>query len=310
MQPDRDAWIEAGGNAERLTLLESIGEMAAFSDGDSRCLAGIHPERPDVGTVSDWVGDVAQLHAAEAWLAERGCKVARGPKELCSWFPFRAVQGPFDEAPFFLEITQRAERWVEAGYEPVSHYVSVVAEHGPHIAQATDRASSLSARGWTVQSLPATADNQVPTGAFKEAIEEVHRLFSRAFAEQQGYVNIPAAALYQAYAPFRALVDPRLSMMARTPDGEAVGFLLALPDHLQPERGWFTVLTLAVAPEYRRSGVGTWLLGATHRAAQKAGFRAGVHAMVRVDRPDWQRYTGGDVFRRYVLLQRELSGSR
>ena len=86
------------------------------------------------------------------------------------------------------------------------------------------------------------------------------------------------------------------------------GFILAVPDTVHAERGWFVVLLLAVLPEYRQSGVGTWLVAAAHQAARRIGHTAGVHAMVRVDEPTAisRLALKGEIIRRYALLEKSL----
>ena len=115
MEPNRERWVAAGGDAEHLDLYQLVGEVAAFSDGDGRALASIHPARPTIGAIGDWVGDVALLRAAEDWLRDRGCLLARGPMEMCRWFNYRATLGPYEELPFAFEPTHAADRWVEVG---------------------------------------------------------------------------------------------------------------------------------------------------------------------------------------------------
>lgn len=304
---DVDAWIRAGGDPRRLELYGAIGRVAPFADGQDRCLASIHPALPEIGAVGDWVGGDAVREAAEAWLAQQGCTVARGPMELCTWFTYRASLGPHDEAPFALEPVERAERWEGAGYETVARYVSAVADHDTQIASARDRAASLTARGWRLESLPAGDDGHVPADAFVEAISVVHQLSTVAFRDAFSFAPVPEAALQAWYAPMRERVDPDLTLLVRDPDGEVAGFLFAVPDFANPERGWFLVKTLAVLPEQRQHGVGSWLVAAAHRVARRKGYSAGVHCLMWTGSrsTDISRHAGA-VFRRYALLDKPL----
>ncbi len=308
MNPDREAWVAAGGDPDRLALYGSLGEVAPFSDGEDRCLAAIHPALPKVGAIGDWVGGPAVIEAAEAWLRERGCEVARGPMEVCTWFGYRANCGPYDEPPFAFEPTERPERWERAGYRTIAQYASALAEHEPQISATLDRIAALSATGWKVSQLPLDpGEGRASEATFREAVGMLHALASEAFVDALGYVPIPVEALQAHYAPLRAVVDPRLVMTARAPDGEVAAFLFSIPDFLQPKRGWFLVKTLAVLPKYRQVGVGSWLVAAAHQAARRAGYKAGVHSLM------WQRSfsndisrRGGRVFRQYALLEKPL----
>lgn len=302
---DPEAWLKAGGDPRRLALYGRLGRVRTFADGPHRCLASIHPDLPEVGAIGDLVGEPL-LPAAEDWLREQGCRVARGPMELCTWFRYRANLGPHDEPPFALEPTDPPEPWERAGYEIVAHYASARADHEAQIASARDRAAALSASGWSLDALPSRG-GLVSEGTFREAVSLVHDLSTRAFADAFGFVPIPEEALQAWYAPMRSLVDPDLTLLVRTPDGEVAGFLFAIGDFSAPERRWFLVKTLAVLPEHREHGVGSWLVAAAHSRAQAKGYHAGVHCLMWTGSRsnDISRH-GGEVFRRYALYEKPL----
>lgn len=304
---DVDSWVAARGDPRKLSLFAALGRVAPIARGPDRCLAAIHPALPTVGAVGDWVGGDGVRQEAEAWLAAQGCTVARGPMELCTWFAYRANLGPFDEPPFLLEPTERADRWLEAGYAPVAHYASAVADHATQIASAAEREAALTAAGWRLEGLPRGADGKVPPEAFVTAVATVHALSSVAFVDAFGFAPIPEAALQAIYAPYRDAVDPDLCLMARAPDGSIGGFLFAVPDAARPDRRWFLVKTLAVRPEHRRLGLGSWLVAASHRIARDKGFAAGVHCLMWTgSRSNEISAHGGRVFRRYALLEKAL----
>lgn len=302
---DRDAWVSAGGDPARLELFASIGRAGAFSDGDSRALATVHPERPEIGAIGDWVGGMDVLRAAEDWLREQGCERVRGPMELCRWFEFRAALGPFDEPPFSFEPTTPAGRWVDAGYQEIERYVSLIADRDALIRASLDRAAALAARGYSLVPLAAN-EGRSPTELFRERLQAVHHLVSQAFGETEEYVPIPPEALFAYYAGKDAAVDPRLIIMAVDDGGQPVGLVLAVPDRMQPERGWYLVLSMAVLPSHRHLGVGSWLLAAVHQAGRRAGYQAGVHCFVRLHGADDTKFYAGRVFRRYALLEKAL----
>ncbi|MEQ1571255.1 MAG: GNAT family N-acetyltransferase [Myxococcota bacterium] len=302
---DTRAWVEAGGDGHRLAALGRAGRVAAFTDGDSRVVAAIHPERPAVGTVGDWVGSSEVLGAAERWLAESGCGAAEGPALLAPWFPHRANLGPYEEPPIAFEPTERGDRWVAAGYAPLSDSVSILSEHDPQIKAAVDRAGALSSRGWRLDSVEAGPSSTVTGPSYERAVQLVHEIASRAYADVPGYLPVDASVVADFYRGVASQIDPRLTLIARDPHGQAAGFVLGAPDGLQPSRKWFSILAVAVVPEHRSTGLATWLVAAAHRAASKAGYKAGVHAMVGVSAGVEDRtWFRGDVIRRYALYHK------
>lgn len=301
------AWLAAGGDARKLEVLSLAGQVAAFTDGDARCLAAIHPGRPDRGTIGDWVGDEAVLREAEAWLSAQGCAQAEGPALLAPWFPYRATLGPFDQPPMSFEPTERGERWQAAGYRPVAHYVSVLSSHDAQIRAAVDAAAALASRGWRLEPIETGPSSHVTPGAYERAVAIFHDIASAAFADVPGYLEVPAAVVAAFYRPYRPMLDPRLALVAHDPSGRPAAFVLAIPDHAQPSRKWFELLTLAVRPEHRGAGVATWLVAAAHQAARKAGYVAGVHTVIHVDQGVQGRtWFRGEVIRRYALYRRDL----
>ncbi|MBX2800554.1 MAG: GNAT family N-acetyltransferase [Myxococcales bacterium] len=298
----RAAWMASGGDDQLLDLLSSVGTVAVFSDGDSRCLAGIHPDQPDLGTVGDWVGSVDVLRQAEAWLLEQGCTEVRGPMLLCPWFPFRANFGPLDHEPLLLEPTEPGERWVAADYAPCAAFISILADHGPNIDVGMNAAAALASRGWTLQSVDLSA-------AFDEVVMDVHRILCRAYADGERFTEVPVETFADYYRSVAPKLKGQLSSIARDPSGEAAAFILAVAEPESTERSWFQILSLAVVPEHRHLGVATWLVAATHQAARKAGIDKGVHATVRVDddRLEDSTWYRGEIIRRYALFRKELA---
>jgi GNAT superfamily N-acetyltransferase len=309
---DGAAWVEAGGDGSRLEILSRGGRVAVFTDGDARILAAIHPERPDVGTVGDWVGEISVLRAAERWLAEQGCNAAEGPALLAPWFPSRVNLGPYDQPPLLFEPTERPERWAAAGYEPIDRYVSIVARHDLQIKAGMDRAIKLGTRGWRLVPVETGPSSSVTPETYDRVVPIVHDLASRAYADIPGFLPVPLEVVADFYRPLASQLDPRLSMLAYDPgaasggEGQPAAFVLAVRDAAQPARKWFQILALAVAPEHRSSGVATWLVAACHQAARKAGYVAGVHAQIRVSGEGVEDTTwlSGDLIRRYALYRK------
>lgn len=305
---DLRSWEDAGGDLRRLQILRRAGRVAAFTDPDGgRALAAIHPDRPTTGTIGDWVGGEIVLRSAEQWLAANGCATAEGPALLAPWFPYRANLGPYEQAPLWMEPTEPGERWAAAGYHPSFEYVSILATHDPQIKAAVDVAAALGSRGWRIDSMETGPSSSVSPEAFERAVAEVYRVATRAYADLPGYLPLDAAVVAEFYRPYVSQLDPRLTLIARDPRGEPVGFLLGLPDPLQPDRHWFQIMSLAVVPQHRSSGVATWMVAAAHRAAARAGYTAGVHALVRVDTGAQDRtWFRGDVIRRYALYTKSI----
>jgi GNAT superfamily N-acetyltransferase len=303
---DPEAWVAAGGDRARLRALSGVGRVATFTDGDGRALAGVHPARPEVGTVGDWVGGPAALEAALAWLRAQGCAAAEGPALLAPWFPAGASLGPWEIPPFPGEPTERAERWTAAGFALGARWAAVSSGHDAPIAAAMDKAGALSSRGWRLQGFEAGPSSQITPEAYERAVDVIHGLATAAFSDQPGFLPAPRDAVADFYRPLAPLADPRLSLLALDPEGHPRGFLLGLPGPHAGRNRAFQVVTLAVHPAARTAGLATWLVAAAHQAARKAGYTSGVHLVRGEPRRRNGGWATGDVMREYALLRRPL----
>jgi GNAT superfamily N-acetyltransferase len=304
---DVDAWLSAGGERRAIDVLSRVGRMATFTDGEQRCLAGVHPERPEQGTVADWTGSPQVLDAALDWLRDQGCADVVGPMYLCRWFPYRANQGPHGPAPLLYEAPARAEPWEAAGFEVRDRYVSVLCQHARQIDAGTGAAARLAMRGWRLSALGTTGE-PLTGDAFDRALAHILAVAEQAFVPVDGFVSVPSAAVRDWYRPLRHAIDPRLVFLVHDPAGQPAGFLLSLPDGLAPERRWFQLVTLGVLPRHQGSGVGAWMVAAAHRAAERMGLSAGVHGPIHVqgDRLEDTTWFHGELVRRYALYGRRL----
>jgi len=291
-----------------LALVQQVGRVQTFVSGASRCLAGVHPARPDIGAVGDWVGEESVLRQAEAWLRDQGCHVARGPMELCSWFTYRVNDGPTVDEPFLMEPQERPERWMDAGYSDAAHYTSTLMPHEPILTQTQTLSERLRSEGWSIQSLPRGPDGTVPELAYRSAIARIHTMAHEAFADAFGFCPIPVQVMQELYAPYRAVIDPDLVFIASAPDGTDAGFLFGIGDLAAPHRKWAIIKTSAIRPRYAGRRIGTWLNATAHLRFRRKGYNEVVYALMWEGSASqgWSRY-GGRSLRRYRLLQRSLN---
>jgi predicted N-acetyltransferase YhbS len=112
------------------------------------------------------------------------------------------------------------------------------------------------------------------------------------------------------YRPIERHVDARLVLVAER-DGELAGYLFAMPDLAQAQRGaqvdTVVVKTVAVRPGRLYAGLGAWLAAQCHARAAQAGFRRAVHALMHDANNSAnisRRYA--DILRRYTLYARKL----
>jgi len=261
--------------------------------------AYIHPDLAPYGNIEDGTHD--EVAAAEAWLKSQGCTHARGPLGPSTWHSYRAVTES-SERPAFLGETQFSpDVWAARGYTPCAHYASALADNIEQAESAAERSCPLVSSGWDIKPLDAH-------DSFEAALECFHRISTAAFTDAFSYTPLPMSEFRSLYSPIEPLLDPRMVLTAYTPAGQPAGFCFTIPDRLNPDREEFIIKTLAVLPEHRQAGIGSWLVGVAHSVAHDRGWVAGgIHALM---------WTGshsrsiskhaGTIFRRYALYEKAL----
>jgi GNAT superfamily N-acetyltransferase len=252
----------------------------------------------------------AALDDACAQLAAKGCTLAVGPMDGNTWRRYRFVTGgDTTEPPFFLEPTNPAEypfHWLAAGFTPLAEYTSALTEDltltDPRIARLFER---LAAQGMTLRPVDiAHAD---------EDLHAIYELSLTSFRRNFLYTPLAETEFLQQYRRILPYVRPDLTVMAHAADGTLAGFLFALPDLHEAQRGeplrTVIVKTVAILPGREWAGLGLLLLDTCHKAARAAGFSRAIHALMHESNAS-RNVSGayaGRTMRRYTLYARRLA---
>lgn len=259
------------------------------------------------------------LAVACARLSETGCTFAVGPLDGSTFRAYRfvttrAFQGEA-HPPFLLE-PDHPEAWPDdfraAGFTPWSEYVSALAPMlgpDPKLGSLT---ATLAEQGIHLRSLdPAIFDPTSGSAAFDRELARIYPLVMTAFATNPLFTPISYDEFNAQYAPVRALLTPDLVVLAER-EGELVGFLMALPDYAQAQRGekidTVVLKTLAVLPNLAGIGLGTLLAASVHTRAYELGYRWAIHALMHVENRS-RRISAhtAQPFRGYTLFARPLT---
>lgn len=246
------------------------------------------------------------LEAAMQELRKAGCSFAIGPMDGNTWHNYRFVTQPGAEPPYFLEPQNPPEwpLWFEqAAFTPIAQYFSALntnlAAEDPRIATAETRLRESGV------SLRASA-----TSSLTHDLESIFRVSLDSFAHNFLYTPIGREQFLEQYNRVLPYVDPRLVLMAER-DAETVGFIFAIPDLLQRQRGVSidTVIlkTVAILPDTSLRGLGTVLVAHLHRTAHKLGYRRVIHALMHENNTSLnisRHYA--TIMRRYTLYSRSL----
>jgi GNAT superfamily N-acetyltransferase len=249
------------------------------------------------------------LRCAARELARRGCTVAVGPIDGNTFRHYRLVTerslNNIQRAPFFLE-PDNPDVWpadfIQAGFFPWAHYLSAIGEASPADPWIDRAAAGVAAHGIQLRT--------VNVHRFAEEIRRIYPLVQRSFAQNFLYTPLAEEEFVAQYAPLRAYLQDELVLLAEH-GGEPAGFLFALPDLAQAQRGELVdtviIKTVGVAPEFGGIGLGGLLVAHCQCTAYRLGYRHIIHALMFEDnlsRKISARYA--QTMRRYTLFAKAI----
>ena len=212
-------------------------------------------------------------------LARRGCSVAVGPMDGNTWRRYRLLTERGGEPAFFLEPDNPddwPDHFLALGFQPIAHYVSAVhsdlRREDPRVSHIAQR---LSAQGIRLRPLdPRHAEDD---------LRRIYAVSAVSFRNNFLYTPIAETDFLAQYRTLLPALRPELVLIAETAD-QAVGFIFAVPDLKQAERGrpidTVVVKTVAVLPERANAGLGSLLLAACQGAASRLGYARAIHALM------------------------------
>jgi predicted N-acetyltransferase YhbS len=259
---------------------------------------------------SDDISGARVLDEAVARLEAAGCSVAVGPMDGNTWRRYRLIVEPGNEPAFFLEPGNPAE-WVShftsAGFETLATYTSALTTRlaGDPLRLA-EKQGHLRHEHIEIRSMTREETD--------DALRRIFRLSLESFRSNYLYTPISEDEFLAQNRRLLPMVIPDLVLLAERADA-LVGFLFAVPDVLQRQRGQtvdtIIIKTVAVSPAVANAGVGGALVALAHDRAHTLGFSRAIHALMHeqnVSQRISQHYA--QTIRRYALFKRTLSPRR
>lgn len=237
-----------------------------------------------------------------------GCTMAVGPMDGNTWRRYRFVVERGDEPPFFLE-PDNPDAWpghfADAGFHVLATYTSALTTR---LTQENPSLDSTELRlredGVTIRSMR-LADAE-------EELRLIYRLSLDSFRGNYLYTPTTEQEFLGQNLQVVPFVVPDFVLLAERA-GLLVGFLLALPDLMQRQRGvgidTLIIKTVVVSPAVANAGLGGLLVGLVQRRARLCGFTRAIHALIHEENVS-RKISGhyARTIRRYALFARNLSG--
>jgi GNAT superfamily N-acetyltransferase len=248
----------------------------------------------------------ALLQAACDQLRRHGCTLAVGPMDGNTWQRYRLLTERGGEPIFFLE-PDNPDTWPrlfeDNGFSPLAQYFSAATlDLNREDAGLDELAKRLEGQAIQVRTLR--------LDRFEEQLRRIHPLSLLSFRQNFLYTPISEDDFVAQYLGIQPYLQPELVLIADQ-HGQPVGYLFAIPDLLQRQRGaaidTIIIKTLAVHPDHGGMGLGRYLTSRCHQIAHQLGYRRAIHALMHEDNRSRRISTHtAQAIRRYTLYAKPL----
>jgi len=268
----------------------------------------------------------ALFDAARAWLRERGLETMRGPTSPSTNDISGLLVEGFDDPPMIMMAYNPPyyERLVTgAGFEEAMGLLAyVLRDNRP--PERLERGAELVKKRYGV------SVRSIRMKEFDRELELVQRLYNAAWEDNWGFVPMTDEEFRFLAKELKPAVDPDLVLIAEDPEGEPIGFSLALPDFnraIKHANGrlfpfgllkilWHSrnihrmrVLTLGLVEAWRGKGVDALMYYELFRRGAARGITVGEFSWILEDNEAMRRpldRIGAEVYKRYALYDRPV----
>ena len=240
-------------------------------------------------------------------LTRNGRALAVGPLDGNTWRRYRFIVDRGMQPPFFLE-PDNPDPWPRqfeaAGFRTFAGYLSAL---NTDLGQKDPRAQAIARRmddqGVRIRCLEPQR--------FEQELEGIFRLSLESFRKNLLYSPIEREEFMAMYGGIQPYLRRELTLVAEQ-SGQTVGFMFAVPDMLQGQRGrevdQVILKTVAVRPGRAHAGLGRLLLERVLANARELGYTRAVHALMHEANRSVNLGQGTiRPMRRYALFAKELT---
>lgn len=270
------------------------------------------------------------LDRAGEWLRAKGLTSIQGPFNLSTndeLYSGGVLIDGFDTPPAFMmghNPPYYRHLMEDAGFGKAKDLVAYWLPHNNPPQRLIDGIDRLGKReGWRIRT--------VDLKRFKEEVATVMDVYNSAWERNWGFIPMTDAEFDGMAKEFRPVVDPNLVLIAETTEGEALGFLLALPDLNRAVRkmkggrlfpfGFIKflraqktihsarVLTLGMKPGHQRSGIGAALYLKVFQLGAQHGYESAEASWILEDNGPMRQAlekVGAYVYKTYRVYERPL----
>ena len=240
--------------------------------------------------------------SAETYLKSKGCTYCIGPLNGSTWYKYRLTI-PDSNPPFFLDNYHKP--WYVKQFSDNS-FVSISMYNSSQI-------TSLYVTGKRIKRLEKIFSNQgiiirsIDLSNFENEIKKIHTICTASFKNNFLYTPISQNELAALYTGAQKFIDPRYVLICEDTAGKPLAFVFCVPDLFEKSIKTLVIKTIAVTPESRGKGLGTFLVEKIHLMAFRNDFNRIIHALMQCNNIS-NKIVGdkSNAFRQYKLYGKSL----
>lgn len=248
------------------------------------------------------------LQHACAELARQKCALAVGPLDGTTWRRYRLLVERGSEPTFFLE-PDNPDDWPlhfsNAGFSEFASYSSSLNTDLDYVdPRMVTVAERMEKQGVKIR--------MIDPHRFQAELDAIFDLSLTGFQHNFLYSPIGREEFKNNYCKVEPYLRPELTLLAEHA-GQTVGFLFAIPDLAQAQRGGeidtVVMKSIAVLPGKIYGGLGSLLMVRTLANIRELGYRRAIHALVYDGNISARNMSAqyAQPMRRYALYGRKLS---
>lgn len=241
-------------------------------------------------------------------LKKQNCTMAVGPLDGTTWRRYRFIVERGTELPFFLEPDNPddwPQQFTDAGFKEFASYSSSLNTNLEYVDPRMDSvAERMERTGIKIRHLD--------PARFDQELDAIFELSLTGFQHNFLYVPISREEFKATYQKVQPYIKPELTLLAEHA-GKAAGFLFAIPDLLQAQRGaaidTVVMKSIAVLPGKTYGGLGNLLMVRTIGNIRELGYKRAIHALTYDGNSSARNMSAhyAQPIRRYALFSRELA---
>ncbi len=266
-------------NLLALFLLEENGEIVArFALYQNQALSWEGKTAVTIGNYEafDRPKDIRLLFkAVEQEAGKLGVDAVIGPMNGSTWFSYRLTENTQD--PFLFEPIHHNyyhDHFLDNGFKNIAKYFS---SKVPEIPEDDGYFTQLRNQFEKEKNIKF---RNIDLSHYEEELEAVFPFLEESFKHNFLFTPISKKEFISKYLAVKSIINPNFTFLAEDLQGNIIGCIFCVDDHLNPHEKVLIIKTIARAPDPKWKDMGQVIGSIIYQKAKDEGYDAIVHALM------------------------------